>query len=45
MGLGVWENNPKAIAFYTKWGFENVGVHTFVLGSEEQRDFILLKNI
>lgn len=45
MGLGVWENNPKAIAFYTKWGFEKVGVHSFVLGSEEQNDFILMKNL
>lgn len=45
IGLGVWENNSKAIAFYTKWGFEKVGVHSFVLGSEEQNDFILLKNL
>ena len=39
--LGVWEKNPRAIAFYTKWGFEEVGTHTFMLGNDLQRDFIM----
>lgn len=39
--LGVWEHNPKAMAFYRKEGFEVVGEHTFQLGSVAQRDFIM----
>ena len=31
--LGVWERNPRAIAFYTKCGFAEVGEHTFLLGT------------
>ncbi|MCG8455578.1 MAG: GNAT family N-acetyltransferase, partial [Holophagales bacterium] len=27
--LGVWEHNPRAIAFYRKQGFEEVGDHIF----------------
>lgn len=36
--LGVWERNPRAIAFYAKVGFLEVGEHTFVLGRDRQRD-------
>ena len=43
--LGVWEHNPKAIAFYQKEGFEVVGEHTFLLGSALQRDFIMCRRI
>lgn len=39
--LGVWEKNPRAIAFYRKWGFEEVGTHTFMLGTDPQRDLIM----
>jgi diamine N-acetyltransferase len=39
--LGVWEHNPKAIAFYTKYGFELVGEHPFMLGRDQQRDLIM----
>ncbi|RED96671.1 GNAT family N-acetyltransferase [Marinoscillum furvescens] len=38
--LGVWEHNPKAIAFYEKLGFERIGFHDFQLGDEVQRDYI-----
>jgi GNAT superfamily N-acetyltransferase len=40
--LGVWEFNPRAIAFYTKCGFRDVGSHTFVLGTDHQTDRIML---
>ena len=40
--LGVWERNPRAIAFYRKAGFVEVGSHTFVLGSDPQRDLVLV---
>lgn len=38
MWLGVWEHNAKAIAFYQKCQFEAVGEHSFLLGSDLQRD-------
>jgi ribosomal protein S18 acetylase RimI-like enzyme len=39
--LGVREHNPKAIAFYRKFGFEVVGSHPFMLGNERQRDVVM----
>jgi ribosomal protein S18 acetylase RimI-like enzyme len=39
--LGVWERNPRAIAFYHKWGFEQVGTQTFQLGDDMQSDWIM----
>jgi diamine N-acetyltransferase len=41
--LGVWERNPRAIAFYRKCGFVEVGTHTFVLGTDHQRDLVLAR--
>lgn len=43
--LGVWERNTKAIEFYKKYGFTHLGVHTFVLGDDKQRDLILRLNL
>jgi len=40
MWLGVWEHNPRAQAFYRKWGFERAGEHVFQLGDEAQTDFL-----
>jgi diamine N-acetyltransferase len=42
--LGVWERNPRAQAFYRKWGFEVVGAHTFMLGDDPQRDLIMRRD-
>ena len=39
--LGVWEHNPKAMAFYRQLGFEIVGTHAFMLGDERQRDLLM----
>jgi len=39
--LGVWERNPRAVAFYAKYGFRRVGEHTFVLGGDAQTDWLL----
>ena len=41
--LGVWELNPRAIAFYTKCGFLDVGHHAFILGTEEQTDRVMAR--
>ena len=43
--LGVWEHNPRAIAFYTKHGFEKFSDHVFVLGADVQTDWLLRKDI
>lgn len=40
--LGVWEHNPRAIAFYRKCGFVEVGDHEFVLGHDPQRDIVMV---
>ncbi len=39
--LGVWEHNPKAMAFYRKFGLEIVGTHAFMLGQDRQRDLVM----
>lgn len=39
--LGVWEHNPRAIEFYTRWGFEKFSEHDFVLGSDVQKDWLM----
>ncbi len=41
--LGVWERNPRAQAFYAKYGFVRVGEHTFVLGSDAQTDWLFAR--
>lgn len=41
--LGVWERNPRAIAFYEKQGFRTIGTHDFWVGSDRQRDYVMLK--
>ncbi len=43
--LGVWEHNPRAIGFYTKWGFEKFGEHVFVVGKDPQTDWLMKKMI
>lgn len=43
--LGVWERNPRAVAFYGKYGFARVGEHTFVLGTDAQTDWLFTASI
>lgn len=43
--LGVWELNPRALAFYKKSGFIEVGEHIFNLGQDLQRDLIMQHHI
>lgn len=40
--LGVWERNPRAIAFYVKSGFVKVGSHVFVVGNDPQTDYVFV---
>lgn len=39
--LGVWEFNPRAIRFYIKQGFTDVGSHPFLLGKDLQTDRVM----
>jgi len=43
--LGVWERNPRAVAFYAKFGFVEVGDHVFPLGTDPQRDIIMARPV
>ena len=43
--LGVWERNPRAIAFYRKCGFVEVGAHVFRLGDDAQTDLIMQREL
>lgn len=43
--LGVWEHNAKALAFYARWGFHEVGEHVFKIGEQVDRDLILAKEL
>jgi ribosomal protein S18 acetylase RimI-like enzyme len=43
--LGVWQKNEKAIRFYQRCGFEIFGEHKFILGTEEQIDWLMKKEL
>jgi ribosomal protein S18 acetylase RimI-like enzyme len=43
--LGVWERNARAIAFYERWGFRDVGSHTFQLGGDRQTDRVMCRGV
>ncbi|PYQ26576.1 MAG: GNAT family N-acetyltransferase [Acidobacteria bacterium] len=43
--LGVWERNPRAIAFYTKCGFVDRGSHPYVVGSDVQNDRVMVMTL
>jgi GNAT superfamily N-acetyltransferase len=43
--LGVGERNARAIAFYRKCGFADVGSQTFELGSDRQQDRVMWRRV
>lgn len=43
--LKVWENNPRAIAFYRKANFVEVGVADFFVGTDRQTDRVLAMDL
>jgi diamine N-acetyltransferase len=43
--LGVWERNPRAIKFYQKSGFVEVGTQPFRLGADLQTDVIMQRPV
>lgn len=43
--LGVWEQNPRGIAFYRKCGFVDVGSKVYVVGSDPQTDRVMTRPV
>lgn len=43
--LSTWERNTRALRFYEKQGFEDVGGETFLLGTDLQDDRVLAKRL
>jgi ribosomal protein S18 acetylase RimI-like enzyme len=40
--LGVWENNHRAIKFYTQLGFKKFDSHIYVMGDDPQNDWMMM---
>jgi GNAT superfamily N-acetyltransferase len=40
--LGVWEHNPRAMTFYRKFGFADVGTIDFFVGPDRQTDRVFV---
>jgi ribosomal protein S18 acetylase RimI-like enzyme len=43
--LGVWEENHRALQFYTKNGFVTFDKHLFILGDDQQTDLLMKLDI
>lgn len=43
--LGVWQENPKAVRFYQRQGFEIFGEHDFYIGTDCQKDWIMKQSL
>jgi ribosomal protein S18 acetylase RimI-like enzyme len=43
--LGVWERNARAMAFYRKAGFVEIGSTKYVVGSDRQTDCVFLASL
>jgi diamine N-acetyltransferase len=41
--LGVYQRNPRAIAFYERMGFHAVGEQIFKIGTDPQVDWVMLR--
>jgi ribosomal protein S18 acetylase RimI-like enzyme len=43
--LAVWEHNARAIRFYEKHGFTQVGEQPFTLGRDVQTDWLMSRSV
>lgn len=41
--LTTWDENPRAIRFYQKWGFQHVGHHPFEFGRQVTLDWVMVR--
>ena len=40
--LSAFSGNARAISFYKRWGFRIAGEHDFIVGTDRQRDYLML---
>lgn len=40
--LSAFSGNGRAIAFYKRWSFRVAGEHDFIVGTDRQRDYLML---
>ncbi len=45
MRLGVWQKSCRAIAFYKREGFRVAGSKTFLVGNDEQQDWVMERDV
>lgn len=43
--LAVWERNERALRFYESWGFHRSGTQPFLLGTDLQTDFVMVRRL
>lgn len=43
--LSVWQKNPRAIAFYQKWGYQIAGTAVFTIGRDVQTDWLMQRSV
>ncbi|KAA2244655.1 GNAT family N-acetyltransferase [Chitinophaga agrisoli] len=43
--LGVWEHNTRALRFYQQEGFTHFSEHTFKVGSQDDTDWLMRKEL
>ena len=43
--LCVWQQNARAIAFYARQGFVTVGTQNFILGTDLQLDWVMVRTL
>ena len=43
--LSCWTENERALKFYRRWGFNNAGEAPFLVGSDLQTDFIMVRGV
>jgi ribosomal protein S18 acetylase RimI-like enzyme len=42
--LSVFSGNQRALAFYSRWGFRIVASHYFLVGTDHQKDYVMLRD-
>ena len=43
--LNVWERNLRAIRFYERWKFDDVGTMPYILGTDCQTDRVMVRRV
>jgi GNAT superfamily N-acetyltransferase len=42
--LSVFSGNQRALAFYSRWGFQIVATHYFLVGTDHQKDYLMKRD-